>query len=367
MVGQQMLTEIEDQPRALRATLARLEGVEAEVSRLAAGRRHVLFVARGSSDNAALYARYLVESRAGIQAAMAAPSVATHYGARVDLSDTLVVSISQSGRTEEIVATQQWARECGAATAAVTNAAGSPLADDADLALVTEAGPELAVPATKSYTTQLAALAVLASGLMADPTGLQRDLARVPDEVERLVGALRDSGELAAAVLMLAGARDHTIVSGRGLLLGTAMEVALKLEETCLSPVRSSSYADLRHGPISVVDSDMLAVLVAAQDGPLDDAMVGLALDLRRRGARVLGIGGTAAFAQACERTLPGPDLPEQVAPIAAIVPAQIAIHGLALGLGLDPDAPRGLAKVTQTDPHSDDATAGSRDSKENP
>ncbi len=140
------------------------------------------------------------------------------------------------------------------------------------------------------------------------------------------------------------------MVSGRGLLLGTALETALKLEETCLRPVRGYSYADLRHGPISVVTDGVLAVLVAASDGPLAGPMVELADDLRTRGARILGIGGTPAFADRCDVHLPGPDLPEVVAPIASIVPAQLTIERLARDLGLDPDNPRGLAKVTRTD-----------------
>ena len=140
------------------------------------------------------------------------------------------------------------------------------------------------------------------------------------------------------------------VVSGRGLLLGTALETALKMEETCLRPVRGYSYADLRHGPISVVSEGLLAVLVGAAEGPLAEPMVDLVRDLHERGARVLGLGGTSDFAAECDLHLAGPDLPETVEPIASIVPAQLMIEQMARRLGLDPDNPRGLKKVTQTD-----------------
>ena len=138
----QMASEIAEQPAAARRTLDALLPEQPRLRELAAERRRVLLVARGSSDNAAIYGRYLLEVAAGVPAGLAAPSVATHYGARLDLSDTVVVSVSQSGATAEIVETQEWARACGAATVGVTNVEGSPLADAADVALVTRAGPE---------------------------------------------------------------------------------------------------------------------------------------------------------------------------------------------------------------------------------
>ena len=342
-----MAQEIAEQPEALRRTFAALLPQREAIRTLAAGRRRVLFVARGSSDNAAIYGRYLLETYAAVPGSLASPSVATHYRTRLDLSDTLVVCVSQSGATEEIVATQAWARGCGAATIAVANVADSPLVAAADLALVTRAGPEVAVPATKSYLAQLAAMVVVATALASDPTGLDAELDRVPGEVERLLGT--QVGEAVAAL------RDsaYAVVAGRGLMMGTALETALKLEETCLRPVRGYSYADLRHGPISVVTEGMTAVLVAAADGPLVGPMVELAGDLAGRGATVVGIGGDAAFAAACDIHVPGPDLPEVLAPLGAMVPAQVLVEALARELGLDPDQPRGLAKVTSTDPHS--------------
>ena len=348
-MSSRMAAEVAEQPLAVRLTLESLLPARPEIRQLAQGRRQVLFAARGSSDNAAVYGRYLLETRAGILGSLLSPSVATHYRARLDLSDALVVCVSQSGATTEIVDTQAWASTNGAATLAVTNVEGSPLAEYADLALVTQAGPELAVPATKTYLTQLVAMAVLGTALAPEPTALDEALTRVPDEVDRLLTASAGIGDAVAALKDAA----YAVVAGRGLMMGTALETALKLEETCLRPVRGYSYADLRHGPISVVTSGMTALLVAAPDGPLIAPMVELAGDLAGRGATVVGIGGDAAFAAACAVHVPGPDLPEAVAPLGAIVPAQLVVEGLARALGLDPDNPRGLAKVTATDPHS--------------
>jgi len=350
-----MAREVAEQPAALARTLDALRPLRGELAALAEGRRAVLFLARGSSDNAAVYGRYLLEVHAGHPAGLAAPSVATHYHARLDLSDAIVVSVSQSGETQEIVEAQEWAARCGARTVAVTNEVDSALATTADVALVTQAGPEYAVPATKSYTTQLAAMAVLAGALSPEPTALDAHLDRVPAEVERLITA-RSGIDEAAEMLAVS---VETLVSGRGIVFGTALETALKIEETCLRPVRGLSYADLRHGPIAVVDADHVAVLVSAADGPMVEGMTELAHDLKQRGAAaIVGIGGDARFVEACDIPVAGPDLAEVVAPIGLIVPAQLMVEALARRLGLDPDKPRGLSKITQTDP-ADDTIGG--------
>jgi glucosamine--fructose-6-phosphate aminotransferase (isomerizing) len=341
-----MAQEIAEQPMAIAATLAALRPLREQIAHLALNRRQILFVARGSSDNAAIYGRYLLEVHAGRTASMAAPSVATHYRRDLDLSGALVVCISQSGQTGEIVQTQDWARRCGAATIAVTNVPGSPLALAADLALVTMAGRERAVPATKTFTTQLAAMAVLATALAADPMALDADLDRVPAEVERLIAHRVGVDE---AVTLLARTNE-VLVNGRGLAYAAAVETALKLEETCLRPVRGLSYADLRHGPIAIVDAQLVCVVVAAQDGPLIEGLTELLGDLRSRGALTIGIGGDSRFASAADVSVAGPDLPEMVAPLGLVVAGQLVVERLALALGLNPDAPRGLNKVTQTD-----------------
>jgi fructoselysine-6-P-deglycase FrlB-like protein len=384
-VPSRMLAEIAEQPEALRRTFAALVPRIGELEALADETRQVLFIARGSSDNAAVYGQYLCSARAGRLTTLAAPSLATAYHATLDLRGVLAVAISQSGATEEIVTTLTWARTCGARTVAITNVPGSPLADAADLALLTQAGPEQAVPATKTYTTQLAAVAVLATALGRaggdrEPWGARggedRDargrgglgaeleaLGRVPEAVAGML-------ELAPAVERLAERLvgvETLVVSGRGFAYSTALEVALKLKETCYLTAVGLSYADLVHGPIAIVDAGTPALLVAAADGPMLPDMTALARRIAETGADVYGIGGDPAFAAACQATVPGPSLPadpshptgppppggrslpEHLAPFALIVPGQLLAEALARAKGIDPDAPRGLRKVTQT------------------
>ena len=225
----QMRAEIEEQPQALRATLDALLPRTGEVAALGRQTRQVLFIARGTSDNAAVYGSYLVQVRAGRLATLASPSVATAYSSRLDLSGVLAVAVSQSGRTEEIVETLAWAADCGARTLAITNGAGSPLAEAADVALVTEAGIERAVPATKTFTTALAALAVLGIGLAPDTEGAEPlaagELRSVPDEVERLLATLGSPAELDPIISGLAGV-EGVVVSGRGFAYAAALELS---------------------------------------------------------------------------------------------------------------------------------------------
>jgi len=342
-----MGAEIAEQPAALRATIAALLPRTGEVARLATGTRQVLFIARGTSDNAAVYGSYLIQAYGGRLTTLAQPSIATTYRSRLDLSGVLAVALSQSGQTEEIVETLAWARVCGARTLAITNGAGSSLAETADLALVTEAGGERAVPATKTFTTQLAALAVLAIGLGAklDPGQLQR----VPDEVETMLASTSSgAAELQGMVDGLASVQG-VVVSGRGLAYSAALELALKLKEACYLHAMGLSYADLLHGPIAVVDAATPAIIMAADSGPTLDGTVDLARRVTGAGARVYGIGGGDRLARECTRAVPGPRLPEWLAPIGLIVPGQLLTEALSRRLGIDPDHPRGLSKITQT------------------
>jgi glutamine---fructose-6-phosphate transaminase (isomerizing) len=344
-----MRMEIAEQPAALRATIDALLPRAAEAEALARDTRQVLFIARGTSDNAAVYGSYLIQVHAGRLATLASPSIATTYRSRVDLSGVLAVALSQSGKTEEITETVSWARDCGARTLAITNGAGSPLTQAADVAFVTQAGAERAVPATKTFTTQLAALAVLAIGLGADLDPGQ--LREVPGAIEEmLAGTGPGAGRpgLDQIVDELAGVQG-VIVSGRGLAYSAALELALKLKEACYLRAMGISYADLLHGPIAVVDSSTPAIVVAANSGPTLDGTVDLARHVAGVGARVYAIGGGARLASASTRALPGPELPEWLAPIGLIVPGQLLTEALSRRLGLDPDSPRGLSKITQT------------------
>ena len=376
-----MRTEIGQQPAALRATLdALLPSAAAAAGQLAASCRQVLFIARGTSDNAAVYGSYLLQAHAGMLATLGSPSIATEYRSRLDLSGVLAVALSQSGQTEEIVETLAWARDCGARTLAITNGAGSALAGVADLALVTLAGPEHAVPATKTFTTQLAALAVLAIGLGADLDPGQ--LRGVPDEMEAMLATGLDDEldpivtELAGGVRLGAERRSGAggsggsppgkqsggsppspapagvagaVVSGRGMAYAAALELALKLKEACYLHAMGLSWADLLHGPIAVVDPETPAILLAADSGPALPGTIELARRVVAAGAQAYAIGGGPGLAAASSRAVPGLPLPEWLAPFGLIVPGQLLTEALSRRLGIDPDSPRGLSKITQT------------------
>jgi glucosamine--fructose-6-phosphate aminotransferase (isomerizing) len=340
-----MRQEIEQQPVVLRATIDALLPRRDEVAAVAAGTRQVLLIARGTSDNAAVYGSYLIQAYAGRLVSLASPSIATTYRSQIDLTGVLAVALSQSGRTEEIVETLEWAAANGARTLAITNGgADSPLAQAAEVAFITEAGVERAVPATKTFTTQLAALAVLglALGAPLDPG----ELRAVPDAIEELLAGQLDLAPIVAELAKVPG----VVVSGRGLAYAAALELALKLKEACYLHAMGLSYADLLHGPIAVVDAETPAIVMAADSGPTLDGTVDLARRVTGAGARAYGIGGGSALAAACSRALAAPPLPEWLAPLGLIVPGQLLTEELARNLGLDPDNPRGLSKVTQTD-----------------
>jgi glutamine---fructose-6-phosphate transaminase (isomerizing) len=342
-VTTRMLTEIAEQPATLRSTIDALLPATAEVERLARDTRHVLFVGRGTSDNAGVYGSYLLQAFAGRLATLASPSIATAYRARVDLGGVLAVALSQSGRTTEIVETLTWARDCGARTVAITNSASSPLAEAADLALVTRAGEERAVPATKTYTAQLAAIAVLALSLSSRLDA--GELRRAPDAVAEMLARPDDLEPLVGELATVPG----VVVSGRGLAYSCALEIALKLKEACYLRAMGLSWADLLHGPIAVVGTQTPAILVAANSGPTLDGTIELAHRVRDAGARAYAIGGGPLLADACNRALTGPGLPEWLAPMGLVVPGQLLTEALARRLGINPDSPRRLSKVTQT------------------
>jgi glutamine---fructose-6-phosphate transaminase (isomerizing) len=339
-----MRTEIFQQPDALARTLVGLADVRQRLRRLRNTVDRVVFFARGSSDNAAIYGRYLCELVVGVPAALGAPSVATVYHRRLDLQRTLAVAISQSGRTEEMVEVADWARRCGATTLAITNTHDSPLVDVVDLPVVTEAGDERAVPATKTYTSALLALAGLAEALSGGrPFG--DALQAVPEQASDLLARAPDADRLAPILR----ACTSLSVIGRGFSLATAVEVALKVEEACGLPAAGLSSADLQHGPFAIVHEGTGVLVLAAAGGPTLPGLTSLAVRAAQSGARTCGIGGDERLRAACQAAVAGADLPEEVAPIVEVIPGQLLTESMARLLGRDPDAPLGLTKVTQT------------------
>lgn len=304
----------------------------------AAAPSRALTVARGSSDHAASYLAYLVMSRLGCIVASLPMSLVTLYHSPLAARDTLTLAISQSGQSPDVVAPVRYFREGGATTVALVNDVGSPLAEAAEWTLPLHAGAERSVAATKSFIASLAASARLVAQWQGD-AGLQNALSRLPDDL-RAAAALRWD----AAVPVLAQARQAMVVS-RGIGFPLALEVALKLKETCALQAEAFSGAEIRHGPLALVDAGY-PLLVLAMRGPALPGLVELAADLRARGARVV----LAAPAEVAERdlTLPTAALPELDPVVAAVVCYRLAAE-LALARGLDPDHPRHLSKVTRT------------------
>jgi glutamine---fructose-6-phosphate transaminase (isomerizing) len=307
--------------------------------------RHIVFTARGTSDHAALYGAYLSEIRLGIPAGLASPSAITVYGARPDLRDTLVIGVSQSGGSPDLCEVVRVAREQGAHTLAVTNNPDSPLAGAAELSVDVSAGHERAVAATKTYTAELLALLMLVEGVRAGdgapPAAERVALDRLPDLAAALL-ADETATQLASRYRFAA----RVVTTGRGYAYPTAREAALKLMETSYVAALAFSGADLLHGPLAMADPDV-PVLAVVGGGPGGLAMREVLARLGERRADVVAFGPSDVEGTAARVATPAVD--ERYAPLLDILPLQQLALALALHRGENPDAPRGLAKVTST------------------
>jgi glutamine---fructose-6-phosphate transaminase (isomerizing) len=339
MAGERMAAEMAEQPGHLAALVERWDGVVAQVRALAWPRlAGSAIVARGSSDHAGAYGRYLLELVSGRPVSMAAPSLQTLYGADVDYTGFLAIAVSQSGRTPEILTTLERMQAGGAGGLAITNDGASPLARAAQATLALDVGDEQAVPATKTVTATMTAFAIVAAAL-GQPPFTREQAAALPGWVAGVLDDLEPAEALAARL----ADTTRLIVVGRGLMYSAALEAALKLKETTRIPAEGFSGADLRHGPIAVVEPGF-PVLALRAAGPAQADMCELVDDLRRRGADV------AVLAAEDDAALPlPPGMPEALAPIVAVVRAQQLALALARRRGLDPDAPEGLTKITVT------------------
>jgi glutamine---fructose-6-phosphate transaminase (isomerizing) len=337
--GQLMASEMAGQPGRLAALLSRRDELGKEVGSLApAALAGTVLVARGSSDHAAKCGAYLLEMATGRPVSLASPSVLTLYRSAPDYSGYLLVAVSQSGRTPEIVEVVELARANGARAIALTNDPLSPLAAVADLVISLEAGAELAVPATKTVTAQLVAFAIVAQAL--GEIGLDDHAAgELPGQVESVLADRAPVAELAGWLRHA----DRLVTVARGILYGAACEAALKVAETTSLLTVAFSAADLRHGPIAIASSGP-PVLAFAHPGPASRDVVEVVSELRRRGASVRLAGPV----QGSDLSWPAAG-PEVLAPVLAVVRGQQLALSLALELGLDPDSPAGLMKVTPT------------------
>lgn len=330
-IAERLLREAPDQLAPL-AAAARRRGVT-----------HVVIAARGSSDHAAVYAQYVLGALARLPVALATPSLFTLYASPPRVGDALVIGISQSGRSPDVVAVIEQARHQGAVTAALTNEPDSPLAAAAEHRLDLRAGAELSVAATKTYTAELMVIAMLAAALGTDPDAGRAALAGIPD-------AQRAALEMASRAVELADARAglaDCVVLGRGFNLATAHEWALKLKELAYVRAQAYSSADFQHGPVASLahGGDVLAIVAR---GPLAAGAAELVGRLRsERRARVLLLAPDPLRGT---DHLGFPDRqPEWLSPLVSIIPAQLFVAALARAKGLDVERPRGLHKVTLT------------------
>jgi len=338
--GALMAAEMAEQPAVLAGLASRrleiIERVRAVVPEPLNG---IVLIARGSSDHAAIYGRYVLQPAAARPVVLAAPSLHTLYNSPLHCPGYLAVAVSQSGRTPEIVTVLERHMAAGATGIAVTNDPGSPLAELAQTTIELGAGDERAVPATKTFTSELAAFAIVAEALGEVPWGSE-DWAALPSALTDVLENLEPARRVAEG---LAGA-EGLISVGRGYLFSVALEAALKLKETTSLLAEGYSAADLRHGPVAVIERDF-PVLAFSAPGPaagdMNELTEWLALT---RGARIY----KAAPRADAQLPLP-PGVPEALMPIPAVVRAQQVAHELALHKGMNPDAPEGLTKITPT------------------
>jgi len=340
--GERMAAEIAEQPAVFESIVARRGELAAVAERLVAhGPRFALLAARGSSDHAALYTKYLIEVLLHLPAGLVSPSTTTLYGAEPDLSGVLYLTVSQSGGSPDLVEATRVARDRGALTVAITNTPGSPLAETAEHAVSIGAGDELAVAATKTYTATL-----LTSYLLVDAArgGSGAAVAGIGELAER---TLADSAADVAAASERYRHVERVVTTGRGYSSATAAEAALKLAETSYLGARAYSGADLLHGPVAAID-ERTGVVAVTSRGRGGEAMRDVVAAVRERGADVLAVG-SAAGEMAASAQIAVPETAEEVAPILEVLPLQRLALELSLARGGDPDAPRGLSKVTRT------------------
>ena len=338
-----MLDEIAEQPEVLRRTIS---GEREKIIKLGDFLRQkdidlIILVARGSSDNAALFGRYLLEVTTGIPVSLSAPSVFTLYNAKLRLNRALVIGVSQSGEGVDINLVLERAKASGAYTLGITNEEASTMARIADETLLIHAGREKSVAATKTYTGQMLHFYMLAAAI-----GNRRlEYQRIPDYADQAL-ALRPNVE---EIVQRYAFMENCVVVGRGMNYGNSYELALKLMETCYVVAERFSSADFFHGPLAIVER-RFPVILFPPVGVTQQSTLDLLGRLRELHADSLSVTNDPAVASASSRSLVLPsDIDEFLSPIPFIIPAQLFAAYLSEAKGIDPDAPRSLTKVTKT------------------
>ncbi len=341
-----MRSEILSQPSAIAQTIAHTRSLAPQIRDLVFKNQisSVIFFARGTSDNVAMYGFYLFANHCGISATSGHPSLATSYRAKVSLKNTLAIGISQSGRTEEIVESLHWAKAAGAVTIGLTNTPNSPIFAASDITVLTQAGEERAVPATKTFTSALAALAVIAEAI--SPDSFQPGVIdELPIQIEQTFLQESVISEIAKSFTD----QETAVITGRGYSVAIASEIALKLQESCYLVSLGLSAADLQHGPKAIVDNRLpVLAFLAGPTSPVNNTVVDLVSKLKDVAASVIAVGPSDC-GLAADLQIVIPDTVESLMPILMAPPAQLMVEAIAVAKGLNPDLPRGLTKVTQT------------------
>lgn len=338
--------EIHEQPAVLRRFLNEQKGPVKELAKAIRQRNinHVIIAARGTSDNAGRYAQYVLGAQNRLMVTLATPSLFTIYQRPPQMGNALVLGISQSGKSPDIVAVLAEAKKQGALTAVLTNIPDSDLGQQGDVVIDLCAGEETAVAATKTYTSQLAAVALLSATLAAD-TALFAALEKLPDAVNATLTMQETIAQIAPRYRYM----QRTVVIGRGYNYATAFELALKMKELTYSIAEPYSSADFRHGPLALIDEGF-PVIVIAPSGKMLPEMGDFIRTLRQRQAEIIAISDDAALLSMARipLTLPAP-VPEWLSPVTAIVPGQMLAMNLAHARDFDVDSPRAIQKVTET------------------
>jgi glucosamine--fructose-6-phosphate aminotransferase (isomerizing) len=338
--------EIYEQPQAVERFIAgQTEGADRLAHEIAQyDVKYVLIAARGTSDNAARYAQYLFGAFNHLPVALATPSLYTLYGTSPKMDGALVIGISQSGRSPDIVSVIETARKQHRPTLAITNEPDSSLARAADWTLSLQCGDEQAVAATKTYTTSLAALALLSTA-MNDDLPRRAELTQIPEYMWLTLHGLENSVRRIERYRYV----GRSAVIGRGFNYATAFEIALKVKELTRVVTESYSSADFLHGPISVIEPGFPLILVAPSGKVFGD-LSSLATEAQRRGAELIVISDDDDLLQQAHLPLPlSANVPEWLSPLVAVLPGQLFAMHLALAKGLNVDQPIGLTKVTET------------------
>lgn len=340
-----MLEEIAEQPEALAKTIAEERQKIAKLGATLKSRDIdlIVLVARGSSDNAALFGRYLLEITTGIPVSLSAPSVHTIYNAKLNLDHALVVGVSQSGEGEDINVVLEKARQSGAYTLGITNEPNSAMTHLVDETLITHGGRERSVAATKTFTGQMLLFYMLAAELAATTPVFSYEA--IPQFVDQALEQKSAITELVQRYVFM----ENCVVVGRGLAYANAYELALKLMETCYVVAERFSSADFLHGPLAMVERHF-PVILFAPPGVMLPGVKSLIDRLSELHADTLAITSDVDAAQNCTRSIiMSREIDEFLAPIPYIVPGQLFAALLAEAKGLNPDAPRSLSKVTRT------------------